>query len=54
MYNAIDRVRELGGEVDDVNVEGDEESIARFGRFKLCRDDQGSGFGLHEPPSGAS
>jgi uncharacterized protein len=27
----------------------DEESDARFGRFKLCRDDQGSPFGLHQP-----
>lgn len=27
-----------------------EESAARFGRFKLCRDDQGSAFGLHELP----
>jgi uncharacterized protein len=31
-------------------VEGDEQSTARFGRFKLCRDDQGSAFGLHQPP----
>jgi predicted enzyme related to lactoylglutathione lyase len=48
---AIERVRELGGEVDETDIEGDEESIARFGRFKLCRDDQGSPFGLHEPPA---
>jgi len=34
-------------------VEADEASIATFGRFKLCRDDQGSPFGLHEPPSAA-
>jgi uncharacterized protein len=50
---ALERVRELGGEVEEMNVEGDEASIARFGRFKLCRDDQGSPFGLHQPP-GAS
>jgi predicted enzyme related to lactoylglutathione lyase len=50
MEAAIARVRELGGEVDETNVEGDEASIARFGRFKLCRDDQGSAFGLHQPP----
>jgi uncharacterized protein len=50
MEAAIERVRELGGEVDEMNVEGDEASIARFGRFKLCRDDQGSSFGLHQPP----
>jgi uncharacterized protein len=48
---AIERVRELGGEVEEIeDVEGDEESSARFGRFKLCRDDQGSSFGLHQPP----
>jgi predicted enzyme related to lactoylglutathione lyase len=50
MEAAIRRVRELNGEVEDVNVEGDEASIARFGRFKLCRDDQGSAFGLHQAP----
>ena len=27
------------------------ESIARYGRFKWCRDDQGSAFGLHQPPA---
>jgi uncharacterized protein len=52
---AIERVRELGGEVEEIeDVEGDEESSARFGRFKLCRDDQGSVFGLHEPPGSAA
>ena len=25
--------------------------VARFGRFRLCRDDQGSSFGLHQPPA---
>lgn len=50
---AVARVRELGGEVDETNVEGDAETVARFGRFRLCRDDQGSSFGLHEPPEGA-
>jgi hypothetical protein len=30
-----------------MSSEGDEESVAQFGRFKLCRDDQGSPFGLH-------
>ena len=48
---AIARVRELGGQVDDSDIEGDEDSIARFGRFKLCSDDQGSPFGLHQPPA---
>ena len=47
---AVEKVLELGGTVDDTDVEGDEESIARFGRFKLCNDDQGSPFGLHQPP----
>jgi predicted enzyme related to lactoylglutathione lyase len=47
---ALDRVRELGGEVEETDVEGDDASVARFGRFKLCRDDQGSPFGLHQPP----
>ena len=50
MEAALDRVRQLGGEVEDMDVEGDESSIGRFGRFKLCRDDQGSPFGLHQPP----
>jgi predicted enzyme related to lactoylglutathione lyase len=49
---AIERVRELGGVVEDTDVEGDEASQQRHGRFKLCRDDQGSPFGLHQPPPG--
>ncbi|MFD4262298.1 VOC family protein [Streptomyces sp. NPDC058534] len=51
---AVARVRELGGSIEDLGEEGEEdaESVARFGRFKLCRDDQGSLFGLHEPPNG--
>jgi predicted enzyme related to lactoylglutathione lyase len=52
MDAALARVRELGGEIEDVNVEGDPEQVARIGRFKLCRDDQGSSFGLHQPPRG--
>jgi uncharacterized protein len=47
---ATERVRELGGEIEEMDVEGDEDSIAKFGRFKLCRDDQGSPFGLHQRP----
>jgi len=50
---ALQRVRELGGAVDDTDVEGDEASTARFGRFVLCRDDQGSPFGLRQPPAPA-
>ena len=51
MEAALARVRELGGTVDDMDVEGDDDSIATHGRFKLCRDDQGSPFGLHQPPA---
>lgn len=47
---AAAKVEELGGSVDDIDVEGDDESRARFGRFRLCKDDQGSPFGLHQPP----
>jgi uncharacterized protein len=50
MEAALERVRELGGGVEEINIEGDAATVARFGRFKLCRDDQGSPFGLHEPP----
>lgn len=51
---AVAKVRELGGTIEDLGGEGgeDTESVARFGRFKLCRDDQGSTFGLHQPPEG--
>jgi uncharacterized protein len=49
---ALDRVRELGGSVEEVDHDDDDAATAaRFGRFKLCRDDQGSWFGLHEPPA---
>lgn len=50
MEAALQRVRDLGGSVEDVDMEGDAESVGRFGRFRLCRDDQGSPFGLHEAP----
>ena len=53
MGAALARVRELGGQVEEMDVEGDEDSVAKFGRFKLCRDDQGSPFGLHQPPGAA-
>ena len=49
---AVDRVRELGGSVEQMDLGGDEETQATFGRFRFCRDDQGSPFGLHQPPSG--
>lgn len=48
---ALERVRELACAVEEADVEGDAESVARFGRFRLCRDDQGSPFGLHQPPA---
>jgi uncharacterized protein len=51
LETALERVRALGGTVDETDIDGDEESAARFGRFKLCRDDQGSPFGLHQPPA---
>jgi hypothetical protein len=44
-------VRELGGTVEDMGVKDNEESVARFGRFEFCKDDQGSPFGLHQPPA---
>lgn len=46
-------VREPGGAVEETehDDEDDPESVARFGRFALCRDDQGSSFGLHQPPA---
>jgi predicted enzyme related to lactoylglutathione lyase len=50
MDAALDRVRQLGGSVEDSDI-GDEASAAEYGRFKLCKDDQGSPFGLHEPPN---
>ena len=52
MDAALERVRKLGGTIEEVDVDGGEESAAEFGRFKLCRDDQGSPFGLHQPPPG--
>jgi predicted enzyme related to lactoylglutathione lyase len=49
---AVERVRELGGAVEQADHgDDDEETIARFGCFELCRDDQGSSFGLHQPPA---
>jgi uncharacterized protein len=44
------RVRELGGEVAGPAGTEDADAAARFGRFVLCKDDQGSSFGLHQPP----
>ncbi len=46
------RIRELGGEVDESDLGDDPDSVAKFGRFRLCRDDQGSQFGIHQAPAG--
>ncbi|WP_407709916.1 VOC family protein [Arthrobacter nitrophenolicus] len=48
---ALARVRDLGGSVDETDLGESESTVAEYGRFKLCRDDQGSAFGLHEPPA---
>lgn len=48
MGAALDRVRGLGGIVEE--AEDDEEKSARFGRFRLCRDDQGSPSGSTSRP----
>ncbi len=52
---AAARVGELGGEVVQMEAVGDEDeaTAARFGRFRFCRDDQGSPFGLYQPPPAA-
>jgi hypothetical protein len=48
MDAALEKLRELGGEAE--SLDQDESSEAEFGRFYFCRDDQGSKFGLHQPP----
>ena len=54
MDAAASRVRDLGGTAETMGDGSDEnsETVAHFGRFMLCTDDQGSSFGLHEPPAG--
>lgn len=47
---AIARVAELGGKVEGYDSGSDPDTVARFGRFVMCTDDQGSAFGLHELP----
>ncbi|ONK15664.1 VOC family protein [Streptomyces sp. MP131-18] len=54
MDAALEKVRALGGSAENMAVEGDAAEQARFGRFVLCRDDQGSRFGLHQPPPSAA
>lgn len=51
LEEALERVRDLGGSVDETDLGESESTVAEYGRFKLCRDDQGSTFGLHEPPA---
>ena len=53
MEAAVKRVRELGGMVEETNVEGDEESVAGGDGSSSAGDDQGSPFGLHQPPTGS-
>ncbi|MER6995633.1 VOC family protein [Streptomyces sp. NPDC000410] len=50
---ALARVVALGGMVEAGPGGHDDHanSTARFGRFRFCRDDQGSPFGLHQPPA---
>jgi predicted enzyme related to lactoylglutathione lyase len=43
---AVQRVQALGGEI----VPFDHGDDTRHGRFVFCKDDQGSPFGLHQPP----
>jgi predicted enzyme related to lactoylglutathione lyase len=51
MDAALERVQQLGGSVSDEFPEDDTDNVKRFGRFKFCKDDQGSPFGLHQPPA---
>lgn len=49
---ALLRVQQLGGTVQEMDLDGEDgESVAKYGRFKLCVDNQGSPFGLHQPPA---
>jgi uncharacterized protein len=48
---AIAQVRELGGEIEELEGHSDQPPETEWGRFALCRDDQGSRFGLHQPPA---
>jgi uncharacterized protein len=48
---AMARVRELGGHAETLESRADVPQEGSFGRFALCRDDQDSPFGLHQPPA---
>jgi len=45
---ALGKVHELGGSGESMGEDPD--AASEFGRFALCKDDQGSSFGLHEKP----
>ncbi len=47
---ALEQVVALGGEIVPLDAGGDADTEKRFGRFAFCKDDQGSQFGLHQPP----
>ena len=47
---AVAAVERLGGTVEVMPGGNDEATVATFGEFRLCRDDQGSPFGPHRPP----
>jgi len=51
MSAALEQVRALGGEFTRDEGEGESDSAAKFGRFVTCTDNQGSSFGLHQPPA---
>jgi predicted enzyme related to lactoylglutathione lyase len=46
---AMARVRDLGGHAEALESRADQPREGSFGHFALCRDDQGSPFGLHQP-----
>ena len=48
---ALEQVVALGGEIQDYFSDDSKENEAKFGRFKFVKDDQGSPFGLHQPPA---
>ena len=47
---AMARVRDLGGQAKALESRAGGLRERSFGRFALCRDDQGSSFGLHQLP----
>ena len=51
MDAAIERVKALGRRDRGLRRRRRRAIEARFGRFKFCKDDQGSAFGLHQPPA---